>query len=243
MFNAIYIEIYKIFHKKNMYIFFGILAVFSILVVYVSRNAPGMDSAAMPLALLKAMFMLLLPIFSTVLLGEIFTGEIRSGTLKILLTRPLSRQHLFFSKLITLFILISILYAFVMICGFSLGIIFMGLPKASSLLTIFQTFFLSIFPMFAFSCLIVIFSLLTRKEGSLIGISLILMYASAVCGLVFQKVSPYLITSYFNVVDFLVKGPQVETKTVVIGWGVVMGYILLPSLLSWWLFMRKDIAG
>jgi ABC-2 type transport system permease protein len=243
MFDAIYIELYKIFHKKNIYVFFGIITAFSLLVVYVSRNEPGIDSGMMPLVLLKAMFMLLIPIFCTILLGEIFTGEIRSGTLKILLTRPLSRSQLFFSKLITLFLLISVLYFFTMVMGFCLGSIFKDLPKASSLLSTIQTYFLSIFPMFAFSCLIAIFSLLTRKEGSLIGISLTLMYVSVVVGLYFQKAAPYLITSYFNVTDLLVKGPGIETKTVLIGWGVVLGYILLPTLLCLWIFLRKDIAG
>jgi ABC-2 type transport system permease protein len=242
MFNAIYIELYKIFHKKNIYVFFGIILAYSLLLVFVMRRE-AVDGASFPLALLRAMFMLLIPIFSTILLGEIFTGEIRAGTLKILLTRPLSRSQLFFSKMITLFLLISILYGFTMICGFSLGSIFIGLPKASTLLGTIQTYFLSIFPMFAFSCLIVIFSLLTRKEGSLIGISLSLMIALVMVGLAFRKVGPYLIVSYFNITDYLIKGPQIEIKTVLIGWGVVLGYIALPTLVCWWIFSRKDIAG
>jgi ABC-type transport system involved in multi-copper enzyme maturation permease subunit len=97
--------------------------------------------------------------------------------------------------------------------------------------------------MFAFSCLIAIFSFLIRREGSLIGISLSLMYVFFILGGVFHKIAPYLITSYFNITDYLVKGPMVETKTMLIGWGVVLGYVVLPTLVCWWIFSRKDITG
>lgn len=242
MFNAIYIELYKIFHKKNIYVFLGILLAFSILLVF-SLRGEIRDSGTYPLFFLKAMYMLIIPIFCTILVGEIFTGEIRSGTLKILLTRPLSRSQLYFSKLCTLFLLVCILYAFMLLTSLGAGSIWMGIPKSSSLVPMLQTFFLSIFPMVAFSCLMLLFALLTRKEGPLIGISLSLMYVSMIIGFAFRKITPYMITSYFNVTDYLVKGPMVETKTVLLGWGVVVGYMLIPILVGRWIFLQKDITG
>jgi ABC-2 type transport system permease protein len=242
MFNAIYIELYKIFHKKNIYVFLGILLAFAILLVYTLKGERG-DSGSYPLFFLKAMYMLIIPIFCTILVGEIFTGEIRSGTLKILLTRPLSRSQLYFSKLCTLFLLISILYVSMLIFSLGAGCIWMGVPKVSSLMPMLQTYFLSIFPMFAFSCLMLVFSLLTRKEGPLIGISLSFMYVSMIVGLAFRKITPYLVTSYFNITEFLIKGTTVETKTVLIGWGVVAGYIVIPILVGQWIFLRKDVTG
>lgn len=242
MFNTIYIEIYKVFHKKNIYVFMGIILAFSLLLTKAMQLDPSVNSSTFPIALLKAMFMLIIPIFASILLGEVFSSEFRSGTLKILLTRPITRIQLLISKMIAIFLLISFLYTITLIFGVTLGAIFIKGPKTVTFLSTIQTYFLSIFPMFAFACLIAIFALLTKKDGSLVGISLSFLFASVIVGLAFRKINPYLITSYFNVTDLLVKNAGLTVKTVLIGWGVVFAYIVIPTLLCIWIFNKKDMA-
>jgi len=243
MLNAVYIELYKVFHKKNVYVFFGIILINALLLTYLLFAQKALDRGSFPLTLLRAMFTLLLPIFATILLGEIFSGEIRGGTLKILLTRPITRTQLLLSKFITLFLLISFLYTFTLAVGFGLGFFMPGTYLFKDVLNTIQIYYLSIIPMYAFTLFISIFALLIRKEGTLIALSLSFMYVSVIVGLVVTKVSPYLITTYFNVTDFLVKNPTLFQKDFWIGWGVVFGYTVIPILVGVWIFNRKDISG
>ena len=53
MLNLLYIELYKIFHQRRIYVFYIIIMAFSFLFVYVTRNLPSADGTTIPLVLLQ----------------------------------------------------------------------------------------------------------------------------------------------------------------------------------------------
>lgn len=254
MFNVIYIELYKIFHKKNLYIFLGIILILSLLLSKASQSDVSATAISIPTALLQVLTMFIMPLFVSIMVAEIITGEYRSGTFKILLTRPISRVQLFFSKLITIFLFIAILYGFTLIMSYLTGGIFLGFIKTTQpvvtgksiileYLTTIEIYFLSIFPMFAFSCLVSLIALFFHKEGGLIAISIFLLYLFQIFALLLVKARPYLITPYFTITETLIKSPTTTLSAVLLGWGVVLLYIAIPGLVGALLFNQKDIAG
>ena len=253
MLNAIYIELYKIFHKKNLFIFMGIILLISLLASKASQS--DIPSAlSMPTLLLQVLNQFLMPLFVSIWVAEIFTGEIRSGTLKIFLTRPISRNQLYLSKVITILVLMGILYLFTLLIGYVMGGIFLGFAKQTSpvmtgksifmeYLVTTEIYFLSIFPMFAFACVISLIALWFRKEGSLIAVAIFLIYVFNILSLPIFKFGPYIITTYFKITETLVKSPTMTINSLLLGWGVVLGYIVIPTLVGSWVFNQKDIAG
>ena len=129
MFSLIHIEISKIVSRRRSYIgFLAIFIIVSILQLAMRAGGPVMinmmmqsikDSFVSEGNLMNGYFVsfmlmnslwVLLPFLVTFIAGDSIAGEAHAGTLRILLTRPVSR-----SKILTAKFLTSVLYTFTLV--------------------------------------------------------------------------------------------------------------------------------
>ena len=78
-----------------------------------------------------------------------------------------------------------------------------------------------------------------QNSGAVVAIGMSILLSSLVIGQVFVKLSPYLITSYFNTFSLLTSA--LEIKRIVLGFTIVIFYGVIMYALSSLIFNRKDI--
>ena len=123
-------------------------------------------SAEFPLIVLPFFVYTILPMFATFVAIDLFNGEYSAGTMKITLTRPVSRFSVFTAKVtsVALFILGSLMFVMLvsMLAGFIFNPVsaaFMGLVRAAA------AYLVSFLPVFVFALLVILLSNLVRSRG------------------------------------------------------------------------------
>ena len=252
MLNLLYIELYKIFHQRKIYIFYIIIMAFSFLFVFVTKNLPSADGTTIPLLLLQTVASLIIPIFTIIFQTDLFISEFRDGNMKLLLTRPISRPQLFFAKVLCLLVLVGSLYLLTFILSYILGGTMIGFHMVLDneggwsmfFNDMFQTslmYLVSVIPMLAFGLLVGILAMFIKSNGTFITVSIIAIFAMSIVGDLFKKVQPYMITTYFTSTTKLLGDTYPIEHGIWLGWAVVLSYILFSGWLCYALFLAKDI--
>ena len=146
MLTLLKLELEKLFRSKNFYLSFVVLIGFVVLMLwgfytYAARKTGG-DAVeqfkytyeskqyfnGMTFALYSVLFSftLLLPIFVAMSAGVQIAGEARSGTLRMICTRPISRVSLVMSKFLVTALHAGLLLSFFIALNLIVGLIFVG---------------------------------------------------------------------------------------------------------------------
>jgi ABC-2 type transport system permease protein len=146
MFTQLRIEIYKLVRSKSFYLSFVSLAAFVALMLwgfysYAERKTGGQAAEqfkytyesksyfnGLTFALYSLMFSfsLLIPIFVAMTAGAQIAGEARTGTLRMICVRPVSRVSIFLSKFIVVALHVYLLMAFFIGLNLLVGLFFIG---------------------------------------------------------------------------------------------------------------------
>jgi ABC-2 type transport system permease protein len=113
-------ELEKLFLKKKTIVFLIIIALTSFLSIFFVSSIQSklvfisMSSISFPLMVLSMLTNVFLPLFIFMAAAELFPGEIADRTLKLVLTRPISRLKVYISKItaISIYIIINLLVVF-----------------------------------------------------------------------------------------------------------------------------------
>ena len=248
-------EINKIFYRKTIYIFVTILlliTLFNLIGAIVTNNYMSVKDSGQtfPLTLFNAVASFIIPIFIIVLIGNMITDEYNDGSLKLSLLRPISRNQLLLGKLSSMLIVCMTLLMFLLVIGYALGIAVFGLGDGffikgrdlsltQGILFTLLTYGLSLISYLSFGTLILFISMVIQNSGAVVAIGMSILLSSLVIGQVFVKLSPYLITSYFNTFSLLTSA--LEIKRIVLGFTIVIFYGVIMYALSSLIFNRKDI--
>ena len=146
MLTLLQLELEKLFRSRNFYLSFVVLIGFVVLMLwgfytYAARKTGG-DAVeqfkytyeskqyfnGMTFALYSVLFSftLLLPIFVAMSAGVQIAGEARSGTLRMMCTRPISRVSLVMSKFLVTALHAGLLLSFFIALNLIVGLIFVG---------------------------------------------------------------------------------------------------------------------
>ena len=146
MFTQLRIEFYKLIRSKSFYLSFIALVGFVALMLwgfysYAERKTGGQAAEqfkytyesksyfnGMTFALYSLMFSfsLLIPIFVAMTAGGQIAGEARTGTLRMICVRPVSRVSIFLSKFLKVALHIYLLLAFFIALNLLVGLLFIG---------------------------------------------------------------------------------------------------------------------
>ncbi len=263
-------EIVKVLFQKRTYVgLAGLLAVPIIMTVAlklsVHRPPPGEgppffsniagNGLFVPLAALGALQFFLLPLVSAMTGGFVVAGEAELGTLKTLLSRPLSRAGVLLAKWTVAILYIAVAMAVVGVGGGLIGwAVFgvhplttlsggsVGIAHAAGLIAL--AYLLGLVAMACVVSLAVLFSTLTDSSLTAAVGALVLVLVLQALGQfsAFDVIKPYLFTSHLEDWSNLLRQPIPWTPIV----KAVAVYAVTISVLvglAWAWFRRKDILS
>ncbi|MCF8564112.1 ABC transporter permease [Alicyclobacillus tolerans] len=211
---------------------------------------------------------LLIPLFVVVIAADMVSSEVSGGTIKMLLTRGVSRAKVLLSKLIALFLLVAMLFLAIGVASWAVSGLFFGytgfgLPVLMGFQTtatgfvnishvytipqwkyLFMTFGLGFFSSLSVACLAFFVSTLVRSTASSMGI----MMAALIAGtLLTALASNWTPAKYLPVVNLGLSGylngspPPVAGMTFPFSIAVLCAWSVASIAVSFAVFVRRDV--
>jgi ABC-2 type transport system permease protein len=266
----ILVELSKLLRRPRTWVTIALLAGLPVVVgIFVKTSglapAPGEGPALLsevlqngllfPAAALAIILPLFLPIAVAVIGGDTIAGEAANGTLRYLLTRPVSRPRLLTAKLITIVTFIFLAVVVVTLVALLAGVVLFGIRPLSSIsattLSPWETFIRTVLAILyiGWSMLglgsIALFAS-TRTDSPLAAslATLAAFVGSQVLDLISatQSIQPYLPTHYWlKFVDFY-RDP-ILWRDIVRGIGLQVVYVGVFLGAAWANFTTKDITS
>jgi len=227
-------EIEKLYKKKKALVAILLsLAVIVIgqLAIVVVRSGFGLRGAGsveFPMLVLSVVVNTILPLFTALVAIDSFSGEFSQNSMRITLTRPVSRFKIFTAKItaIVLFILATLLLLliFSMLAGFIFNT---NSATWDSLVRTVFSYLVSLFPMVVLALGIVLLANLFKSGISVFFVSILVFIVLKVLGVVFSQYSSLLMTTqldWYNL--FLVNsfplGKIVRQFLIMLGSGIML---------------------
>jgi len=262
MLNSIKNELSKSFSQIKMFIFIIVLAGaplvgaigFKLLKSQITDPKElemlSFSGMSFPLQMLGGLVDFLIPIFIIILVADKITEEYKQGTLILPLITPISRTKLLLSKILTIGIEITVLFCVLFGSSYLFGIIFFGyesgfshgllsLSTVNGVLYTLGSFALTGLILFIFSLIVIMLSLIFKSSGSLIGISVGMIFVMQMMSLLGKNFSKLLISNYFKF--YMTIFYPMETLDYLIGILIIMLYGIVGIVLSFTIFKKKDL--
>lgn len=251
-------ELIKIVKQKKIFILAGVILAITLALVFVSfavEEAPPIASGGQefPVSLLEGTVNLL-PVLLIFMVSDMVAGEYNSGTLKLSLLYPVSRDRLLISKMMAILSMTVFLLAFTLVTGYIVGVLAWGWEEGFAylgqeygagmgVLITLQSYLITVLPVFSLGILFLFLSLLVKTSTAALGLSLVVFLAMSFLSDFLEVARPLLLTSYLNIFQFiLLREESAElSRMIAPGFSVlVLGTAALVAA-SLCLFRRKDI--
>ncbi|MBO8173143.1 MAG: ABC transporter permease [Bacillaceae bacterium] len=203
--TAFFNETVKLMKKKKI-MAAAILSILAVIIGQVAvtaiKHGLGLrvvGSTEFPLVVLSVFTYTILPLFATFVAIDMFNGEFSSNTMKLTLTRPVSRFGVFSAKVlnVALFILANLM--FVMILSLLAGLLFN--PSSAGLMGMIKvvlSYVVTFFPVFVFALFVVLLSNMIRGGLAVFFLSILIYIGLNFLGILFANYASFLITSMFE---------------------------------------------
>lgn len=237
--KAAYInELYKISKKKKIVVA-AILSlaavVFAGLIVSGVKNFMGINvtgSSDFSIIVLSVLNYTLIPLFTAFICIDMFGGELVEHTIKMTLTRPVSRFKVFLAKTLAAatFILANLL--FVMVISILLSLVIGN--SSLSIKDIILAYITSFFPLCVFALMVIFISNLTKGTVSAFLLSILVFLVFLGVGFFNPAIKSFFFTSTFDwYILFLGSYINIQkilrTALILLGYGIALfsaGYVL-----------------
>ena len=240
-------ELFKLVKRKKMNAA-AILAILAVVIGQVAVSAVKhgfglrlVGGTEFPLVVLSAFSYTLLPLFAAFVAIDMFNGEYSSNTMKLTLTRPVSRFGVFSAKVSAIALFIAVNLVFVMVLSLTAGLIFN--PTSSGWLgvaRVFLSYAVTFVPVFVFILLVVLLANLVRGGLSVFFLSVLLFVAFTFLGILVPASSSFLVTSMFDWHTLWIAEKLSGFK--IVRQGLIMGgFGVMLFTAGYMLFDRKDI--
>ncbi|MEE8341862.1 MAG: ABC transporter permease [Candidatus Neomarinimicrobiota bacterium] len=199
-----------------------------------------------------------IPFLVMLVAGDVVAGEGAAGTFRIILIRRISRFKILIAKLIATYIYTIILILFFAIMSLGLGSLWLGIGDLvvfdEGILILAQemvwgrfalAFILATFVMLVVATLCFMFSSMVNNGiGPIVGAMAIIIIGLAIANIpidIFEKISPYIFTSYFDIWQkaFFDPIPWNDIANDAIILTIYMSVFIVISTVQ---FLRKDIS-
>jgi ABC-2 type transport system permease protein len=198
-------------------------------------------------------------LFTIIIAAGIVAREFSSGTIKLLLIRPIKRYKILLSKYITVTLFGLLMLAVLFTVAAAAGFILFGTSDGSSVHLAYvngevieQSMFLHLIKLFLLSSIDVLMvmtlafmiSSVFRNSSLAIGISIFLLLTGGnVTSLLASRYewAKYILFANTNLMQYFDGVPMVEGMT--LGFSVIMliMYFIIFQLLAFWVFTKRDI--
>jgi ABC-2 type transport system permease protein len=293
MWNLLQIELFKIFRKPRTYIAFGAIGAF-ILLIQLALLVNGKEYLQFVLGFLDDSFeipyekinngywicfailnllLIHVPILVALVAGDIVSGEANMGTLRLLVSKPISRTQLILAKFFASVTYVIALLFWMALIALLLSVILFGandvvvaksmelhqIEKADVLWRYFAAFGFAALALILVAALSLLLSTLSDNSiGPIVATVCIIIVCTLISEMripVYDKyLKPYLFTTYmlgwkgffYIGVDAdgqTIRGSLQNFPAILRSIGVLVGYIVLFVTASVYIFRKKDILS
>lgn len=205
-FKAAFInEVQKLYKKKKVLV----AVVLSIVLIIIGqimvlgiRNGfglRGVSSMDFPILVLSLVSSTIIPLFTALVAIDSFSGEFSHNTMKITLTRPVTRLKVFASKLAAIMVFVAANLLFVMIFSMIAGVFFNSNSfSLHGVGRIIISYFVTIFPMLILAMFIILLANIFKGGVSTFFASIFIFIIFKVLEIVFSRYSGIFFTSFMN---------------------------------------------
>lgn len=239
-------EIEKLYKKKKvlvaaaMSLIFIILGQVSIIGLRSGFGLRGVSSMEFPILVLSVVVNTILPLFTALVTIDSFSGEFSQNTMKIALTRPITRLKFFTAKVtaIMLFVLANLL--FLMIFSTIAGFIFNSNSFTIQGITrIVISYVVTLMPMMVFSLIIVLFTNILRSGIGVFFVSIVIFIIFKALGIIFSSYSGILFTTMMDWYTLWIMD-NISFLKIFRQFMMMCSYAILLFTGSYYLFDKKD---
>lgn len=239
-------ETEKLYKKKKVLVaaivslIFIILGQLSVVVLRSGFGLRGASSMEFPILVLSVVVNTILPLFTALVTIDSFSGEFSQNTMKISITRPITRLKFFTAKItaIMLFVLVNLL--FVMIFSSLTGIIFNSNSYTlQGFIRIITSYLVTILPMLVFSLVIVLLTNILRSGISVFFVSILLFIVLKALGIIFSSYSGILFTNMLDWYTLWIMD-NISLSKIFRQFMMMLSYVILLFTGGYYLFDKKD---
>ncbi|WP_028986503.1 ABC transporter permease [Thermicanus aegyptius] len=202
----------------------------------------------------------LITLFTIILAGGIVASEFTWGTIKLLLIRPVSRAKILLSKYLSTLLFSLFLLFLLFLSSFLVGILFFGtgglsvpylaywngkVVEVNMALHVLSLYGLSSVDLLMMSTFAFMISTIFRNNSLAIGLSIFLMFTGSTIVAALSRYGwvKYILFANTDLRQYFDGTPLVEGMTLSFSITVLLAYFLIFHLLSWILFMKRDVAA
>ncbi|MBC2581400.1 ABC transporter permease [Clostridium sp. DJ247] len=239
-------EMEKLYKKKKVLVaatvslIFIILGQISIIGLRSGFGLRGVSSTEFPILVLSVVVNTILPLFTALVTIDSFSGEFSQNTMKIALTRPITRLKFFTAKVtaIMLFILANLL--FLMIFSTIAGFIFNSNSfTLQAIIRILISYVVTLMPMMVLSLIIVFFTNILRSGIGVFFVSIVLFITFKTLGIIFSSYSGVLFTTMMDWYTLWIMD-NISFLKIFRQFMMMCSYAILLFTGSYYLFDKKD---
>jgi ABC-2 type transport system permease protein len=203
-----------------------------------SKGLIGLSLSNTPLTVLSIATGFIIPLMIAMAAADLFTAEQENGSIRVILTRPVSRLSVFISKglAILIFAILSLVVCLVTSLVCSLVLNGTGLTSISEALLAYTV---SIVPMLPIILFAVAVSQLCKNSSSTVMLSVFAYIIIIAAGLVFANLAPMLFSSYTGWYKLFI-GAAMPITRILYAFVLLVAYILIFFAFGSWVFERKE---
>ena len=231
-------KLFKRSKYKFLLICIGILCISLGLISNYTGGLINVSLSNLPLNILSILTNVLIPLIVFMAVADLFAAEQENGTIKAIITRPISRNQILISKMISILIYIISILIITFIIGSVMGIFF-GRTQVIDIPEIFIAYVVSILPILPTILLSILISQLSKSSSSSVMISVLIYIVIMLIGISIPSISPMIFISYTNWYKLFI-GAQMPIKSILIIVGLLMGYSLVFFSGAYALFEKKE---
>lgn len=240
-------EIEKMYRKKKAVVIVVIslfVIVMGQLIVLGVRNGFGLGvvtGSEFPILVLSVFNNTILPLFTALVAIDIFSGEFSNNTMKIALTRPVTRLKLFSAKVtaVAFFVLINLLV--VMILSTLTGFIFNSASVTiEGFMRIALSYMVMLIPVMTLALIIIFFANFFKSGTAVFFLGIILFISFKALGIIFPQYASLFITSMFDWYKLWISD-SVSMLKILRRFLIMLGYAIMFFTAGYYLFDKKDL--
>jgi ABC-2 type transport system permease protein len=231
----------KLFKRNKYKMLLICVGILSIVLGVISNYTGGLINVSLsnlPLNILSILTTVLIPLVIFMAVADLFAAEQENGTIKAVITRPISRNEILISKMMAILIYVTSILIVAFIIGLFIGILF-GRTQVINIPEIFIAYVVSIVPIIPTIFLSILISQLSRSSSSSVMLSVLIYIIIILLGIIFPSISSMIFTSYTNWYKLFI-GAQMPIKSILVIIGLLIGYSLIFFSGAYALFEKKE---
>lgn len=208
-----------------------------------------------------AELVIMVTLLTIIIAGDSLAGEYSTGTIKMLLIRPVSRTKILVSKYLSLVVfnillLIILFITSVLLNGILYQFAHLNLPlvgigdygqvvEKSMVANLWKTYLLNSISTIIFMTMAFMISTVFRSSAMAIGISLFAVFTGSMLADLVRNYAwgKYFLFAHLDLTQHLNGRPYQEDMTLSFSITLLVVYYLLFQLVAWLVFTRRDVAA